>query len=127
MAAARGLSTRRGRWLAVLGTVLLAHAITLWWFDDAIIGWDAGRTPMPQRMEVAFVRTLEPAAPPAVAARPPAPAAPGRGRGACRRPLYRPRHARRWRQPRPRRQRSLLRHRRRTVSPRAARRQRRRR
>jgi hypothetical protein len=76
MAAARGLSTRRGRWLAVLGAVLLAHAVTLWWFDDAIIGWDAGRLPMPQRMEVAFVRTLEPAAPPAVAARPPAPAAP---------------------------------------------------
>jgi hypothetical protein len=77
MSSPRGLGTRRGRWLAVVAAVLLLHAFAMWWFDDVIVGWDAGRTPMPVRMEVAFVRTLEPAAPPAVAPVPaPAPARP---------------------------------------------------
>jgi hypothetical protein len=77
MSLPRGLGTRRGRWLAVVAAVLLLHALAMWWFDDAIVGWDAGRTPMPARMEVAFVRALEPAAPAAVAPAPaPAPVRP---------------------------------------------------
>lgn len=75
-AAARMLSlgSRRGRWAALLAAVLLLHGGLAWWLDDALVGWGAGNQPMPQRMEVAFVRTLEPAAPAPVAAAGPAPA-----------------------------------------------------
>jgi hypothetical protein len=67
---------RRGRWLLVLMAVVLLHAAVVSWLDDALVGWGAGRQPMPTRIEVAFVRTLAPAAPaPVVVAPTPAPAA----------------------------------------------------
>ena len=57
--------TRRVRWLALLAGVLAMHGVGLWWVQDALVGWGQGTTPMPARMEVAFVRELAPAAPPA--------------------------------------------------------------
>jgi Protein of unknown function (DUF3108) len=71
-------AARRTRWAALLAVVLLLHAVGASWLDDNLAGWGAGQQPMPQRMEVAFVRTLEPAAPTplVVAASPAAPAAP---------------------------------------------------
>jgi Protein of unknown function (DUF3108) len=76
------LGSRRVRWAALLAAVLLLHGTGVWWLEDALVGWGAGNQPMPPRMEVAFVRTLEPAAPApvAVAARPPAPAGAARPR-----------------------------------------------
>jgi hypothetical protein len=69
------LGSRRARWAALLAAVLLLHGGLVWWLEDALVGWGSGSQPMPQRMEVAFVRTLEPAAPAPVAAAAPAPAA----------------------------------------------------
>ncbi len=72
-------ASRRARWAALVGAVLLLHGVAVWWLEDNLVGWGAGQQPMPQRMEVAFVRTLEPAAPAPVvvaAAAPAAPAAP---------------------------------------------------
>jgi Protein of unknown function (DUF3108) len=69
---------RRTRWAALLAGVLLLHGLGASWLEDNLVGWGAGQQPMPQRMEVAFVRTLEPAAPAPVvvaAALPAAPAA----------------------------------------------------
>lgn len=66
---------RRARWLALLVGVLLIHAAGLWWLQDVLIGWGEAGTPMPARIEVAFVRELAPAAPPALAAPAPRPAA----------------------------------------------------
>jgi hypothetical protein len=77
-------SARRVRWLALLAGVLVMHGIGLWWVRDVLVGWGEGPVPMPARMEVAFVRELAPAAPPA----PPAVVAPPR---AVRKP--RPRSA----------------------------------
>jgi hypothetical protein len=72
---------RTGRWLLVLGAVVLLHAAVVSWLDDALVGWGAGRSPMPARIEVAFVRTLAPAAPaPVVVATPTPPAATPRAR-----------------------------------------------
>ncbi len=72
---------RRTRWAALLAVVLLLHGVGVSWLDDNLVGWGAGAQPMPQRMEVAFVRTLEPAAPaPAVAPAAPAAAAAPRPR-----------------------------------------------
>ncbi len=78
-------AARRTRWAGLLVVVLLLHAVAAWWLDDILVGWGAGRQPMPQRMEVAFVRTLAPAEPaPVVAAATavpvPAPARPRRAR-----------------------------------------------
>jgi hypothetical protein len=56
-------AARRTRWAALLAVVLLAHSMGASWLDDNLAGWGAGAQPMPQRVEVAFVRTLEPAAP----------------------------------------------------------------
>jgi hypothetical protein len=69
-----GGGVRRSRWLLLLAAVLLLHAWGVWWLDDALEGWGAGRQPMPPRIEAAFVRTLEPAVPAPVAQ--PAPAVP---------------------------------------------------
>jgi hypothetical protein len=65
---------RRSRWLLLLAAVLLLHAAGVWWLDEVLVGWDAGRQPMPPRIEAAFVRTLAPAEPVPVAAAAPAPA-----------------------------------------------------
>ncbi len=73
------LGSRRVRWVVLLVGVLLLHGTFVSWLDDALVAWSAGAQPMPPRMEVAFVRTLEPAAPaPVVVAAPQAkaPAAP---------------------------------------------------
>ncbi len=67
---------RRTRWAALFAVVLLLHGLAASWLDDNLVGWGAGQQPMPQRMEVAFVRTLEPAAPAPVVVAAPAPAAP---------------------------------------------------
>jgi Protein of unknown function (DUF3108) len=68
---------RRSRWLLLLAAVLLLHAAGVWWLDEALVGWDAGKQPMPPRIEAAFVRTLAPAEPvPVAAAPPPAPRKP---------------------------------------------------
>jgi Protein of unknown function (DUF3108) len=42
------------------------HATLVSWLEDELVVWGSGAQPMPQRMGVAFVRTLEPAAPVAV-------------------------------------------------------------
>jgi hypothetical protein len=76
------LGSRRARWAALLAAVLLLHGWAVSWLDDALVGWGAGSQPMPQRMEVAFVRTLEPAAPTPVVSPAPAAAAPARPRRA---------------------------------------------
>ena len=60
--------TRRWRqlgWWALLGVVVLGHAGATLWLQQNLVEWGEGDKPMPQRMEVAFVRELAPAAPPA--------------------------------------------------------------
>jgi hypothetical protein len=66
-AAARPRATRRAGWWVVLLVVLVGHALATLWLRDILIGWGYGDQPMPARMEVAFVQTLEAAAPPAAA------------------------------------------------------------
>ena len=56
-------AARRTRWTVLLAAVLLLHGVLVSWLEDNLVGWGAGQQPMPQRMEVAFVRALEPAAP----------------------------------------------------------------
>jgi hypothetical protein len=57
---------RRARWLLLLAAVLLLHAGGMLWLHDTLVGWGGGeQPPMPTRMEVAFVKALAPAAPPA--------------------------------------------------------------
>jgi hypothetical protein len=58
---------RGRRWLLVLGVVLGVHMAGVWWLDSALVGWGAGREPMPPRIDAAFVRTLAPAEPPPAA------------------------------------------------------------
>ena len=72
-------AARRTRWAALFAVVLLLHGLAASWLEDNLVGWSAGQQPMPPRMEVAFVRTLEQTAPAPVvvaAAPPAAPAAP---------------------------------------------------
>ena len=80
------LGWRRVRWAALLAVVLLLHGTGVWWLEDALVGWGAGNQPMPPRMEVAFVRTLEPAAPAPLVAAVPAPARPAAARPRRARP-----------------------------------------
>jgi hypothetical protein len=61
---------RRARWAVLLLGVLLVHASAVLWLQEHLVGWGAGDQPMPARMEVAFVKELAPAAPPAAAAAP---------------------------------------------------------
>jgi Protein of unknown function (DUF3108) len=60
------MSRRRWAWVGVVLAVLIAHA----WLGDrlhaAMLGWGAANKPQVVRMEVAFVKALAPAAPPAV-------------------------------------------------------------
>ena len=56
--------TRRAAWWTALLVVLLGHAVATLWLQDNLVGWGAGDKPMPQRIEVAFVQVLAPAAPP---------------------------------------------------------------
>jgi hypothetical protein len=60
---------RRVRWTALLLVVLGVHTSGMLWLQERLVGWGAGEQPMPARMEVAFVRELAPAAPPAVVQR----------------------------------------------------------
>ncbi len=76
------LGSRRVRWAVLLAAVLLLHGWLVSWLEDALVGWGSGSQPMPPRMEVAFVRTLEPAAPTPVAAAAPAPVVAARPRRA---------------------------------------------
>ena len=52
-------------WWLLLGAVILGHALATLWLQQNLVDWGDGEKPMPQRMEVAFVRELAPAAPPA--------------------------------------------------------------
>jgi len=67
--AGRPLVARRVGWWALLVVVLIGHALATLWLQDTLVGWGAGDTAMPPRIEVAYVQALAPAAPP------PAPAA----------------------------------------------------
>ncbi|MDP1693793.1 MAG: DUF3108 domain-containing protein [Burkholderiaceae bacterium] len=67
---------RRAGWWALAATVVLGHALVTLWLQQNLVDWGDGATPMPQRIEVAFVQALAPAAPPA----PPTPAALARAR-----------------------------------------------
>lgn len=60
----RSSKPRRAGWWLLLLAVLLGHALGTLWLQDNLVGWGDGGKPMPQRIEVAFVRTLAPAAPP---------------------------------------------------------------
>jgi hypothetical protein len=62
--------SRRARWTLLLAAVLGLHLAGVSWLQERLVGWGAGELAMPARMEVAFVRELAPAAPPAVAPRP---------------------------------------------------------
>jgi hypothetical protein len=64
--------SRRTRWALLLLAVLIVHAVGVSWLEDTLAGWGAAQAPMPARMEVAFVQTLQPAAPAAAAPMPPA-------------------------------------------------------
>lgn len=55
---------RLAGWWSVLVTVLVGHALATLWLQENLVGWGAGDTAMPARMEVAFVQTLAQAAPP---------------------------------------------------------------
>jgi hypothetical protein len=74
---------RRAGWWGVFGAVLLAHALLTLWLQHNLVGWGEGEAPMPQRIEVAFVQALAPAAPPAVAPVPRAKPRPARARAAA--------------------------------------------
>jgi len=70
-AGARPHAARRVGWWVMVLAVLAVHSLAALWLRDNLVGWGDGDRPMPARMEVAFVQTLEAAAPPAVpAARP---------------------------------------------------------
>jgi Protein of unknown function (DUF3108) len=56
---------RRVGWWALLGAVILGHGLATLWLQQNLVDWGEGDKPMPPRMEVAFVRELAPAAPPA--------------------------------------------------------------
>jgi len=60
---------RRAGWCAVLVAVVLAHGWVTERVAESSLGWGAGGRAV-QRMEVAFVRELQPAQPPAAAPRP---------------------------------------------------------
>jgi hypothetical protein len=60
-----GHGSRRAGWWALLASVVLGHAAATLWLQQNLVDWGDGNTPMPQRIEVAFVRALAPAAPPA--------------------------------------------------------------
>ena len=62
--ASQSRAARRVAWWVLLLAVLAGHAIVTVWLQDNLVGWGAGDAPMPQRMEVAFVQALAPAAPP---------------------------------------------------------------
>lgn len=62
---------RRLGWVLLLAAVLLLHGAGVSWLEQVLAGWGAGQAPMPPRLEVAFVRALAPAEPPAVSAAPP--------------------------------------------------------
>lgn len=66
------LSRRRAGWLAVLAGVLAAHAFVTGRIADSVASWHL-EAQRPQRLQVAFVRELQPAAPPPATARPAAP------------------------------------------------------
>ena len=56
---------RRAGWWVLLASVVLAHAAASLWLQQNLVDWGDGNTPMPQRIEVAFVQALAPAPPPA--------------------------------------------------------------
>ena len=56
---------RRTGWWLLLAIVVLGHGLATLWLQQNLVDWGDGATPMPQRIEVAFVQALAPAAPPA--------------------------------------------------------------
>ncbi len=67
-AVAPSRAARRAGWFVLLLAVLIGHSLAALWLRDNLVGWGDGDQPMPARIEVAFVQTLEAAAPPAVPA-----------------------------------------------------------
>ena len=61
----RSRVARRVRWWTVLAAVLLGHALATLWLQANLVGWGDANKPTLQRIEVAFVQPLAPAAPPA--------------------------------------------------------------
>lgn len=57
---------RVARWLAVTLVVVIGHGLVIGWVAESVIGWGAADR-APRRLEVAFVHTLQQAAPPAAA------------------------------------------------------------
>ena len=76
---------RRGRFIALVIAVALVHGCVTRDLANRLEGFAAAAR-MPARIEVAYVRTLEPAAPPALAPAPPPPPAPPPRRVARARP-----------------------------------------
>ena len=54
---------RRAGWWGLVGAVVVAHALLTLWLQHNLVGWGDAEAPMPQRIEVAFVQALAPAAP----------------------------------------------------------------
>ncbi len=63
--AIRSRTARRVGWWSVLAAVLLGHAVATLWLQASLVGWGDANKPTLQRIEVAFVQPLAPAAPPA--------------------------------------------------------------
>lgn len=61
----RSRVARRVGWWSVLAAVLLGHALATLWLRANLVGWGDANKPALQRIEVAFVKPLAPAAPPA--------------------------------------------------------------
>ena len=64
------LSRRRLTWALLVLTVLVLHVAVTRWVADTTAGWGTA-VRMPERLTVAFVREIRPAAPPAAAPAPP--------------------------------------------------------
>lgn len=60
----RSRVARRAGWWSVLAAVLLGHALATLWLQANLVGWGDASKPAVQRIEVAFVQPLAPAAPP---------------------------------------------------------------
>lgn len=74
--------TRRAGWWVLVGAVLLGHGAMTLWLQQNLADWGDGESPMPHRIEVAYVDALAPAAPPPRQA----PGAPARSKSSRARP-----------------------------------------
>jgi Protein of unknown function (DUF3108) len=56
--------SRRAGWALLVAAVVLGHGAITLWLQQNLVGWGDADSSMPQRIEVAYVRALAPAAPP---------------------------------------------------------------